>query len=344
MSIALVALAILSLLLTIGATAAIGDIYASDAAGRGLAGVFALGLGMVLWILLGVFVAVAKAKGAFSTVSGWLLSLIVVALASGCLVAMYLITEVGERSPFLSSLLFFVPAGSVLVLVYGLVDSFGGIPQQHSATISLIAAIIAGILAIAPWIEVVPAMADKKARDAETYAAWERCQAAEEKRKMELEAIPEPGTMEELLEFVEVPPDWSGAIRSTAIQRMRKLPNKQEEAERLLQRRDLRILLIESDIELNVTPALIEGTKSCFGELTDRYRPVGSNASFDSISDALSPYFSTLRWLNENGHTPMEELDMLAAMALQYPETGSRVLFLAGLEYYRTPPPSSPKL
>ena len=84
---------------------------------------------------------------------------------------MVLITEIGERSPFLTSQQFFVPAGSVLVIVYGLVDSFGGIPQQHSATISLIAGVIAGILAAAPWVEAVPATADKKARDADVYAS-----------------------------------------------------------------------------------------------------------------------------------------------------------------------------
>jgi hypothetical protein len=338
MSIAIIVLAILSSILTIGATAAIGDIYATDAAGRGMTEVFAMGLAIVLWIFLGAFVAVAKAKGAFSLVPGWLLSLITIALACSCFTAMVLITKVGEHSPFRSSLMLLVPAGSVLVLVYGLLESFGAFPHQHAANITLIGGIVAAMLAVAPWIVAVPAMSEKRVRDEEVYAAWQKREAAEEQRKNELEAIPEPGTMEQFLEFVEVPPDWSGAIPSAATQRIRALPNRQEEAERLLKQLDLRVLLVESDIDLKVTPALIEGTKSCFRKLAEHYRPDGPTASFDSVSDALNPYYSTLRWLNENGHTPKEEVDMLATMAQQYPESGSRLLFVAGLEYYRNPP------
>jgi hypothetical protein len=344
MGIALPVLAVVCSILTILTTVAIGDIYSSDLAGRGIAAVFALGIGLVLWILLGVFVATAKAKGAFSTVPPLLLYLIVATLASGCFTAMVLVTKVGEHSPFLSSLLFLVPAGSVLLLVYGLLDSFGAIPQQHASTIAVAGGIIAGVLVLAPWIEAGPAMAHKQAQDAELYAAYLKREEAEGYRKQELDAIPQPGSMDQFMEFVDPPPDWSGAIRLAATTRMKQLSDRQQETERLLKQQDLRVLLIIGDIDLKVTPSLIEGTKSCFRAFAERHRPLGPKASFDSVSSAFNPYFSALRWLNDNGHTPIEELDMLAAMARQYPETEARTLFLAGLEYYRTPPsPSSPR-
>jgi hypothetical protein len=340
----MVVLSILCVILTIGATVAIGDIYKSDAAGRGMAAVFAMGLGSALWILLWIFVAVARVNGAFSAIPGWLLVLLPLALACSSLASIVLITKVGEHSPFLTLLMVLVPVGAVLILVYGLVDILGGIPQQHSASILLIVGVIAVVLSAAPWVAYAPAMAEKNARDEELYAAWQKRLADESNRIEELKAIPEPGTMEQLLAFVEIPAGWSGEIQSAAVARIRKLAHRQEEAERLLRLQDLRVLLVEGDLDLQVTPGLVEATKVCFGGLAQRYKPNGTHPSFEAISDSLQPYFSTLRWLNENGHTPKEEVDMLTAMAKQYPETGSQLLYLAGLDYYRTPPdPAAPK-
>jgi hypothetical protein len=339
-----VVLALVCAILTIGVTGVALNFNKSDAAGRGMAAFFGLAEAVVLWILLALFIVLLRRMGRFTSIPTPWLALLFLAVASGGIAAAFVLFNLDEHSSYGFSLRIFVAAGPTFLLAYGLLERFAILPQNVSSPSTIVGGIIVAILTLGPWLEWIPAMREKEQRQADQYEAWEKRQAEEKVRLQELQAVSDFGKLTAFLPFTDVSPFESHESKSEALMRIKKLPGRQEEAEALLKTQDLRVLAILTDIDIQATPGLVEGTKASIRKMIKTYQPATQTTSFDSVKGYINQYMPAVRWLRDNGYMPKEEIAMIREMVGRYPDSSARRDFIAGLDYYLEPPsPNAPR-
>jgi hypothetical protein len=109
---------------------------------------------------------------------------------------------------------------------------------------------------------------------------------------------------------------------------MSKLPNRQAEAEELLEKGDLRVFEALDRLDLAATPRLCAGARSCLRREAEILRPSATAPTFDAAEARVNQAMRAVPWLLKSGCDARPEIGGVAASVRLYPESYPRKWFL----------------
>ncbi|HKD11359.1 MAG TPA: hypothetical protein VKE50_04750, partial [Thermoanaerobaculia bacterium] len=192
----------------------------------------------------------------------------------------------------------------------------------------LAAAAVLVVLSSAVWIMAVPARRESRRRELEVYQRFEEGRREDARRIAEMDALPADAPMSDYLAYTQVTSERESDVPAAAIGRMSKLPNRQAEAEELLEKGDLRVFEALDRLELAATPRLCAGARLCLRREAETLRPSATAPTFDAAERRVNEAMRSVPWLVKSGCDTRPEIGEVAAAVRLYPDSYPRKWFL----------------
>jgi hypothetical protein len=326
---------LLALLLWAALAATVFNLHSSDAAGNGLAQVYAVVNTFALWLALLVLTIVAVARGGGA---GWMKAgamILCVASCAACIGALQLLTARGDAAvkwPVIVPLL-----APPLLIAYG---AWALVPTAQQSISVTAAALAFGIplltLSLAPWPSVIErAQRIDRQRAANESKFAQQLVAEREARRQE--------KLARMATFTDATPlwEWLGLIdrdspvREEAIARTRALPRRQADAELMLARGATAPLLEAAAIDLQATPAFCASARTYLRERATNLRPSGDPVPYTAVAGRIEMFVPALDWLKAKGCDCGSEVAAIDDVVRAYPDSPERRQFLDRLARLR---------
>ena len=317
------------------------EYHKSDAAGQGLATAFTFFEAIALSAILAVLLLMCGASGGLRGASRAVAPMLYVGTISALFIALRLLEKLQPGDRFQLLLQVAATASPALLILYSAWSFFPGLRERIPAL-----AANAGIgvpllfLCTAAWIVMGPARAATAAREQKQVQAFAEARRRDEALVAEIRALPDSTALAAFLRYLEPlsnsAVDSQIDVRGAALRRMSKLPQRQAEAETLLQQQDTRVLRNLADLDLQMTPRLCEGARKSLNKAAEELKPAAPATEFDERW--LDPYTINIRWLLENQCDCKAEVDGLEQTLRLYPESFARKRTLDYLDYLQGKP------
>jgi hypothetical protein len=310
------------------------SMHDSDPAGNALSQAFTFLVGTVLWLLLAAVLAIAV-RG----LPGWTVVVAVVLLpASGGSVLAVMQTLAGDRAA--DRWLLLVPFGVPLLVLgfalWALLPGLRGLLPSGLATGLAWGGVL--LLAALPW----PSLLAHRARVAEQRQRLGEQAEREETERQRLdreewtarfEKLPADAPLWQWRDFTTHGPE----LRERALVAIRRLPDRQAQAEDLLVHGlDFPIRELPA-LDLEATPSLCEKARAFLREKLKQISPAVPGRPWNWENAAVDPYLPGIEWLLSNGCDCGREVSDLEAAVRLYPTDADRDRTLAALERLRGP-------
>src|SRR5579872_2139766 len=327
MSIFFILLLCVAMLLTLVIGGGLFDYHKSDAAGEAMARAFTFFEAIALALVLAGMLLICGARGGLPGASGLLAMCWYVGAISGLLVALHVLGAIRYGDRFQSLLQIAAIACPALLIAFCIWSFFPALRERipmMTANLSLGLPILA--LSITAWSVMGPSLAAVAARRQAQQQAFAEANAKNQAVVTKIEALPDSTPLTQFLAFAEMPQDpnvyTNVDVRGAALARMRKLPNRQKDAETLLNQANTAALRNLADLDLQMTPALCEGARKSLHKAAEELKPATPTTAFDD--SALNPYTINIGWLLENKCECKAEVEEIEQTIRLYPESFDR--------------------
>jgi len=303
---------------------------AGDPAGRGLAEAYAVFIAIALWVLLGVLLLIAGARGQMPS-SGRAAAVLLWPLSGAAVLASLALLQHQpqglERWPLVIPVL--VP---LLIMGYAL---WAWVPALRAAIPQGVAGGVTGavvlLLSLAPWPRII---ANTKARDAlrgrQTTAETRELTAAFEKLSVE-------SPLSEWQPFTEP----GNPFRDRALEKIRHSPRRQADAEGMTAQGYSFAMLELPNLALKPTPELCQGATTFLVKEAEFFRANNAEPTpFAVAGTRVRRYLPAMEWLVSNRCDVDTGLAAIEAALREFPEVTSveHAHFLAAIVRLRAAP------
>lgn len=195
---------------------------------------------------------------------------------------------------------------------------------------------VVAILAVLPF----PFIVHQKIAQDERYAEMGRVAAKEREQKSaeereewmaKFKALPSDAPLWEWRPFTE----HGEELRRMALEGIRKLADRQADAEMLLDKGLNFPMLLMAHMDLEATPALCEGARKFLRKRLAGFSPPVPGRPYSWEKSSIDPYLSAMEWLLAHGCDCGPELDLIEAAVKEYPRAADRDQTLATLVHIR---------
>jgi hypothetical protein len=330
-TVALVALLVLALLLYAGMMGSVTSLHASDAAGNGLAEVYAVFLAIALWLALAVILVIAGING---EMPGWAAGSALVLHPVSCAAAIAAISLLSENASAEWPVV--VPAfAPLLIALHSIWAYFAGLRAKVPASLASTAAWGAiTVLAIAPW----PVIAERSrlhgARVGEAPYI-DRAQQEEESRRNQLASFQQLTPDSPLLDYLAYTQS-ADELRVQALEGARQVRRRQSDAEALLKEGYGFWLSNLPRLDLAPTPSLCAAANGYLVSQAERNRP-RDPPDYWLVEDYLEPKLPAIEWLVQQHCDVGDAVAAIEATVAAYPESARRDRFLSALAQLHPP-------
>jgi hypothetical protein len=331
----------LAALLVLVISAGVFDYHKSDAAGQGLATAFTFLGAIALAVLLAALLLMSGLSGGLKGVSGAVAPVLYAGTVSALFIALRLLEKLQPGDRFQWLLQVVVVVSPALLILYSAWSFFPGMRERIPALgANLGIALPLLVLSLAAWVVKSPSDAATAARDQAQVQAFAEAQRRDQARVAEIKALPDPSPLASFLAYTEARPqgtiDSQVDVRGAALARISKLPNRQADAEALLNQSDTRVLRNLADLDLEMTPRLCAGARKSLSKAAEELKPPAPGTSFEESS--LDPYTINIRWLLENKCDCKAEEEALEQSIRLYPDSFARKRTLDYLDFLQGKP------
>jgi hypothetical protein len=289
----------------------------TDAAGRGLAGAFTGIVVVITFLMLGAMLLMCGVRGAFSTRWGIFVAIIYLLAAATQIVALMVVTDLrlGDRFDLLLRLLF--PIAPSLLIIFAAMD-FYRVPAANTKFSLAISVVLMSVVTLATSGS---AKSAGKIRDHREQLDWSDALERDRTRAAEVHALPADTPLASFLPYLEgAAPHLDSDARREAVRRMSGHPDRQAQAESVLDHMDLRILPVLTDLNLTVTPTLCAAARKSLAALATEIRPTPEMPLLSSIDRKTTAFTVDARWLLQNGCDCKAEVAALEKNVGLYPD------------------------
>lgn len=326
----------LAALLALVIGAGIMDYHKSDAAGQGLATAFTLFEAIVLVVLLAALLLMSGLSGGLRGVSGAVAMILYASTVSALFIALRTLEKLQPGDRFQSLLQLVVIIGPGLLILYAAWGFFPGMRGRIPALwANLGIALPLLALSVAAWVAKAPSDAAAATRKQAQMRAFAEAQRHDETLVAEIKALPADSPLAAFLPYTELRQQGTVSsqvdVRGAALARMSKLPNRQVDAETLLNQSDTRVLRNMADLDLQMTPGLCAGARKSLNRAAEELKPHAPTTDFEE--SALDPYTINIRWLLENKCDCKAEVEGLEQTIRLYPDSFARKRTLDYLDF-----------
>jgi hypothetical protein len=315
-----VAILILTIAAYLAATVSLTQLHSSDAAGNGLAQVYAVVFDVALWILLGVLLMVTASSANLPH------GIYAFALFPSAAVANFVAIALLSDDFYHSRWPIVIPAIAPVLLILLIVSAHAPWLRVHSHYFW------AGLLllSIAPWPEFVYRSRNRSADRAGAAAEWKagEPQRIEDERRKTRETfakLTQDSPLREWLEFTGP----GHELRNEAFSKIRQMPRRQADAELMFRQGFDYITRDLPELDLEPTPAVCEGARKCLRGLIKDMTPADGRAIYLQEDSRINEYRRGIEWMAKNGCDCRTELEALDRVLDLYVETSKREEFRA---------------
>lgn len=324
-SIAAGVLFLAALLLWLGLVANMSTMHNSDPAGRGMAQAYALFTILALYAVLAVLLSFAAWRGTLPSTGRWALWLLHPLSGAALIAALYLMEDRTVRWPLA------IPCTAPLILMLAAVWSYlHWIPAPALW-------IVLSLVSLAPWPAVLARQTHRSERReaARQKIAQQAQEESEQRRTDTLARFQQLHTGSPLWDWMEFAAK-DHELREQALQAIRQLPHRQDEAEAML-RRGLPFPLLElPHLDLAPTTELCAAATSFLTGHAQSMKPkVPDPPAFHLLAYRFEPFLPGLAWLHSRKCDLSETVQALQDSASAYPPSRERDAFLAALHRLR---------
>jgi hypothetical protein len=327
MNIVFIILLALAFLLFAGQVANLLSMPGSDASNHSLCQSIGILLSIGLWLLLAVLLSIAKTKGAFPPLSGWLVFFALPASFAAMIAAVNLF-ESGFNGRWLV-----VPV-AVSPFLIGLFAAALWFPSLRShVELSAVNVGVWGsilVFSTVPWLCTLKQFRLNAERERKLEIQQE---TMEQMRRDRFDRLTPNSPLAEWLEFAA----WGSDVRDRALTGIRQLPRRQAEAEAMLAGGDGVVLEMLPYLDLEATPALCQHARTFLCNYTRSFAKPQENPNSLALGiHRLERFDRPLKWLCQRRGDLSEAVDCLETFARLHPDTPERARFLAQVEDLRT--------
>jgi hypothetical protein len=313
------------------------EYHKSDAAGQGLATAFTFFEAVVLAVLLAVLLLMSGLRGA----SGAVALVLYAGTVSALFIALRILEKLQPENRFQALLQLVVVVCPGLLILYSAWSFFPGMRERIpalGANLGIGLPLLA--LSVSAWLVKGPSDAATAAHQQAEIRAFAEAQRRDQALVSEIKALPNGSPLAAFLAYAEARPQTTVNsqidVRGAALARMSKLPNRQVDAEALLNQSDTRVLRNLADLDLQMTPRLCAGARKSLNKAAEELKPPAPTTSFEESS--LDPYTINIRWLFENKCDCKTEVEALEQTIRLYPDSFARQRTLDYLEFLQGKP------
>jgi hypothetical protein len=313
---AAVVLSALIALLWIWLMPGLANLSGSDAAGNALSRAFAaIGL-IILWVLLGVLILVAWAKGGMPSPVGVVAAILVPISGFAAMAAAELLAH-PNVSPFLWPII--IPAGVpplfVVLSFWALLWPARATPRRTIPAGGILGAIIVVCAAIVPLQQMRGTVIDQAA-------------AAREKYDADFARLPVDAPLWDYAPFLDTPDETK---KAAVLARIRRLERRQSDAELMLDRGDFPLRFL-GGIDLDPTPTVCEKARGLLRQRVQLLIPKAPDREpYSKAANEVSDALTAMQWLVGYGCSCDEESLAWENMANAYRNPNYDVFELAHL-------------
>jgi len=326
---------VLALLLWAALIATFLNLHSSDAAGNGLAQVYAVFNIAALWAVLLVLVIIAMTRAGGP---GWMKVAALLLCAASCAAAIGALQLATARGGDDLKWPMVVPfVAPPLLIAYALWAVVPSVQQAAPATaVALVVGIPLLLLSLAPWPSAIERAnhVDRQRAANEVKFAQQLAAEHEAKRQEKLARMATFTDETPLWEWLGLI-DRGSEVRDEAIARIRALPRRQADAEMMLARGASAPLLEAAALDLQATPRFCAGARAYLHERAASLRPSGDPLPYSVVSDRMEILLPALDWLKVQDCACAPELGEIEAAVRTYPDSVERKQFLDKLARLR---------
>ena len=341
MTIIFILLLSLAALLALVITATLLNFHKSDAVGQGFATAFAFFEAIALAVLMAVLLLMSGLNGGLRGYSGAVAMILYAGTVSALFIALRILEKLQPGDRFQSLLQLVVFAGPGLLILYSAWGFFPGMRERIPALgANLGIGLPLLLLSVAAWVVKGPSDAATAARQQAQIQAFADAQRHDQALVAEIKALPDSSPLAGFLPYTEARAQGTTNsqvdVRGAALARMSKLPNRQADAEALLNQSDTRVLRNLADLDLQMTPRLCAGARKSLNKAAEELKPPATTTSFEE--SWLDPYTINIRWLLENKCDCKAEVEGLKPTIRLYPDSFARKRTLDYLDFLQGKP------
>jgi len=314
--------------------------HESDAAGQGLTKAFAFLAAIAVWILLGVLLLLCGTRGTLHGAASLAAAVFFLAAAASSFAALGALEDLQRGDGFempLRILVALLPLTVLLACVWAFFPALQTAISPRTGRLAAAAVLLA--LSSGAWIVGVAARRETRQRELEVSQRFEEGRREDARRIAEMDALPADAPMSVYLAYTQKTSERESDVPSAAITRMSKLPQRQAEAEELLEKGDLRVFEALDRLDLEPTPRLCAGARLCLRREADILRPSATASTFEAAERRVNEAMQAVPWLLKSGCDARPEIGEVAAAVRLYPESSPRKFFLDYAEQLRNEKP-----
>jgi hypothetical protein len=331
---------LLTCFLTLWVSSLVFTFNQSDPPGDAMSEGFAFLGAIVLWIIAAGLLIVCGMREGFEGPGPLIVLAFFIAAVSGHVAALNILSDLHKGDRFLSLLRCVTVAIPCAVLAFSAWSFFLPLRSIIPAGIAYSAFGLSMIaMSVIPWMVRGPSRADRAAKNKPFLEAWER----QQQLIKEVDALPADTVFTDFLPYAYESYDRSTNVpdylHSAAVGRMRRVPNRQAEVERLLNNSDARLLGDLDALDIQMTPAICEGGKKSARAAADKIAGSDLAPSFEDFERSVTPYIVGIRWLAKNNCDCKPELASIEQTARRYPFSYPRKWFIDSLLELQGKPP-----
>jgi hypothetical protein len=328
--------ALLAVLLWAALVATFLNLHSSDAAGNGLAQVYAVVNIVALWAVLLIVVVIGMASDGGP---GWMkASAVLLTLFSGAaaMAALVLMTDrAGAPAKWALAIPIFVPP---LLIAYA---PWAYIAPLRDAvpvtTVALALGVPVLILSLSPWLPLLQrqqATAERRATNDTRRAAQQAAQDGDQRQaqRAKLASYTRETPLWDWLSLA----DRNSPVRDEALAAVQTLPRRQADAELMLARGMGWPLLELPNLNVEATPELCARARATLAKRARDFRPVNATPPpFAMEARNIEMFFPAMQWLVAHECDCTAELAEVANSVRAYPDSPERQKFLDRLAQLR---------
>lgn len=328
--------ALLAVLLWAALVATFLNLRSNDAAGNGLAQVYAVVNIVALWAVLLIVVAIGMASDGgprWMKASAVLLTLFSGAAAMAALVLMT--DRAGAPATWALAIPIVVPP---LLIAYAPWAYFAPLREALPvATVALALGVPVLILSLSPWLPLLQRQQATAERRATNTARMAAQHAAQNDDKLQAQRA-------KLASYTDETPLWdwlsladkNSPVRGQALAAIHRLPRRQADAELMLARGMGWPLLELPNLNVEATPELCARARATLSKRAQDFRPVQATPPpFALEARNIEMFFPAMEWLVAHNCDCTAELAEVATSVRAYPDSPERQKFLDRLAQLR---------
>jgi len=301
-----------------------------------LASLFAVVLSLLTWVVLAALLVMAGTKG---EMPGWagLIAVVLHPLSCAAAIAVGILMDsnVGKEKIWLMV----VPAAAPLLM--GAFASWAFFPAVRAAMPAAVAGSLTWaavlVLAILPWSSVAQRSSESAALAAENQAAAQQAEKAalDAARQENLAKIQALGPETDLWHWMQFTDPKKG-VREEAFAGIRKLGDRQKQAEDLISQGSFGPLIELPNLDVEPTPVIVKAHKARLLELAkSNQREDARTVIYAWMAKEVEAYLPSIQWMSERHCGCAAEVAALETVVRSYANSAGQQQCIAALEKAR---------